>query len=121
MSCFDNHTTEGGKSRPCPISGGREAVGNDRRTRSAGQQHSPEPFLVCDPADQADGVVEGVSLVPKSEGIFPFARQDKPLQHTRELEACAIEVVKDGAERRLNFVVWSLMFHRTVYAIGHEK
>jgi hypothetical protein len=60
-------------------------------------------------------------LVPKPQAIFPLTRKDKPLQHARELEACAVEVVKDGAESRLSFVVWSLMFHRTAYAIGHEK
>jgi hypothetical protein len=119
MSRLYNRTTEGDESRPCPISSGQEDVGNDRRTGGAGQQHSSEPFLICHPAKHAGRVVAGVALISESHATCPFASQDKPLQPARELEASAVEVIKDGLESRSGIVSWRLRFHRMAYPIGH--
>ena len=106
-----NRTTEGDESRPDPLSGGREDVGNDRRTRGAGQQHSSKSFLICHPAKHADRVVDGVALIPESQATCLFPRKDKPLQHASELEAGAVEVIKDGVEVGL---VWCRGVTRSV-------
>jgi hypothetical protein len=114
-----NRTTEGDESRPGPISSGRKEAGYDRLTRGAGQEHPSEPFLIGCAAKHAGRVVEGVALVPESQAICLFASKDEPLQHARELEAGAVEVIKDGVESRLDLVSWRLRFHRMAYPTGH--
>jgi hypothetical protein len=104
MPGLHNHTTEGGESRPGPVSSSREDVGNDRHIRGAGKQHPSESFLICCPAKHAGRVVEGVALISESPATCLFASQYKPPQHARELEAGAVEVIKDGVEARLGVV-----------------